>query len=168
VTGVQTCALPICKGADFDNFKEGFKKELNGRGWASNIQFGELTYDVPVISDSEKYTIGFKATEKYVPVEGNLFVLGKIEGASIVKPSWRSLMISSKGREGLLGSIQKKKKFSFIGGGVAAVLSVPLMIFGPSVDTSGPSMFCESALTDARASAAPTSLTSRATRTRGR
>ena len=40
-------------------------------------------------------------------------------------------------------SIQKKKKFSFIGGGVAAVLSIPLMIFGPSIDTSGPSMFCE-------------------------
>ncbi|MBL8919191.1 MAG: hypothetical protein JNJ54_10050 [Myxococcaceae bacterium] len=67
-----------------------------------------------------------------------------------MKPSWRSLMISSKGREGLLGSIQKKKKFSFIGGGVAAVLSIPAMIFGPTIDTSGPSMFCESALTDTR------------------
>ncbi|MBL8918966.1 MAG: hypothetical protein JNJ54_08925, partial [Myxococcaceae bacterium] len=80
----------------------------------------------------------------------------KLEGASLVKPSWRSLMISSKGREGLLGSIQKKKKFSFIGGGVAAVLSVPLMIFGPSVESSGPSDpnhsfggFCNSSLTGA-------------------
>src|SRR6266480_7905182 len=32
-------ALPIC--GDFDNFKAGYKKELNGRGWSSNIQFGE-------------------------------------------------------------------------------------------------------------------------------
>lgn len=150
--GSGAILVDVSKGADFDNYKDGFKKELNGRGWASQIQFGELNYDVPVISDNEKYTIGFKATEKFVPVEGNLFVLGKLEGASLVKPSWRSLMVSSKGRDGLLGSIQKRKKFSFIGGGIAAVLSIPAMIFGPSVDTSssGPSAYCESALTDAR------------------
>ncbi len=137
--GSGALQIDVTKGADFDNYKDGFKKELNGRGWASQIQFGELSYDVPVISDSEKYTIGFKATEKYVPAEGSLFVLGKIEGGKIVKPGWRSMMTSSKGRDGLIGSINKKKKFSFIGGGVAAVLSVPLMIFGPSVADSGPS-----------------------------
>ncbi|MER2567056.1 MAG: GIDE domain-containing protein [Myxococcaceae bacterium] len=137
--GSGAIQIDVTKGADFDNYKDGFKKELNGRGWASQIQFGEMSYDVPVISDSEKYTIGFKATEKYVPVEGSLFVLGKIEGGKIVKPGWRSLMTSAKGRDGLIGSINKKKKFSFIGGGVAAVLSVPLMIFGPSVSDAGPS-----------------------------
>ncbi|MBM4779009.1 MAG: hypothetical protein GQE15_14990 [Archangiaceae bacterium] len=136
--GSGAIQIDVTKGADFDNYKDGFKKELNGRGWASQIQFGEMSFDVPVISDSEKYTIGFKATEKYVPVEGSLFVLGKIEGGKIVKPGWRSLMTSAKGRDGLIGSINKKKKFSFIGGGVAAVLSVPLMIFGP-VSDSGPS-----------------------------
>jgi hypothetical protein len=133
--GSGAIRVDVSKGADFDSYKDGFKKELNGRGWASQIQFGQLTWDVPVISDSEKYTIGFKASEKYVPVEGSLFVLGKLEGASLVKPGWRAMMASARGRNGLLGSIQKKKKFSFIGGGVAAVLSIPLMIFGPSVDT---------------------------------
>jgi hypothetical protein len=142
--------VDVSKGADFDNYKDGFKKELNGRDWASQIRFGELNYDLPVLSGSGKYTIGFKATEKYVPVEGNLFVLGKLEGASIVKPSWRSMMTSAKGRDGLIGSITKKKKFSFIGGGITAVLSIPVMIFGPTIDTSGPSSSCESALTDAR------------------
>ncbi|MDP1920313.1 MAG: GIDE domain-containing protein [Myxococcales bacterium] len=140
--GSGAVQIDVSKGADFDNFKDGFKKELNGRGWASQIQFGELSYDVPVISDSEKYTIGFKATEKYVPAEGSLFVLGKIEGGKIVKPGWRSMMTSSKGRDGLIGSINTKKKVSFIGGGVAALLSVPLMIFGPSLSdgaSSGPS-----------------------------
>ena len=143
--------VDVSKGADFDNFKDGFKKELNGRGWASQIQFGELNFTLPVLSDSEKYTVGFKATEKFVPVEGSLFVLGKLEGASIVKPGWRSLMTSSKGRDGLMGSITKKKKFSFIGGGITAVLSIPAMLFGPSIDTSGPSSSCESTLTDTRA-----------------
>jgi len=134
--GSGAIMVDFTKGGDFDTMKDGFKKELNGRGWSSQIQFGEMTYDIPVISSKDGYTIGFKATERYVPAEGNLFVLGKIEGASIVKPGWRSMIASSKGREGLLGSINKKKKFSFIGGGVAAVLSIPLMIFAPAASSS--------------------------------
>ncbi|MEW5743626.1 MAG: GIDE domain-containing protein [Myxococcota bacterium] len=142
--------IDVTKGADFDNMKDGYKKELNGWGGSSHVQFGEYSYDVPVIGSDKGWTIGFKATEKYVPVEGNLFVLGKLEGSKLVKPGWRSMLASNKGREGLLGSIQKKKKFSFIGGGIAAVLSIPVMIFGPQPDPNAPSMFCESALTDTR------------------
>ena len=143
--------VDFSKGGDFDNLKDGYKKELNGWGGSSNVQFGEYSFDVPVIGSDKGWTIGFKATEKYVPVEGNLFVLGKLEGSRLVKPGWRSMVASNKGREGLLGSIQKKKKFSFIGGGVAAVLSIPLMIWGPQPDPNAPSMFCESQLSDARA-----------------
>ncbi|MDP3157037.1 MAG: GIDE domain-containing protein [Archangium sp.] len=142
--------IDVSKGADFDNFKDGLKKELNGHSGSSHLNFGELTYDVPVIGGDKGWTTGFKATEKFVPVEGSLFVLGKLEGASLVKPGWRSMMTSAKGREGLLGSIQKKKKFSFIGGGVAAVLSIPAMIFAPEADPNAVSAYCESKLTDAR------------------
>ncbi len=142
--------IDVSKGADFDNYKEGFKKEINGHSGSSHITFGEYTYDVPAIGSDKGWTIGFKATEKFVPVEGSLFVLGKLEGAKLTKPGWRSMMTSAKGREGLLGSIQKKKKFSFIGGGVAAVLSIPLMIFGPKADPNAVSAYCESNLKDAR------------------
>ena len=149
--GSGVLMIDVSKGADFDNYKDGFKKELNGHSGSSHIQFGELSYDVPVIGSSSGWTTGFKATEKFVPVEGNLFVLGKLEGASLVKPGWRSMMTSAKGREGLLGSIQKKKKFSFIGGGIASVLAIPLMIFAPAADPNAVSASCESSLTDARA-----------------
>ncbi len=148
--GSGVLKIDVSKGADFDNFKDGFKKELNGHSGSSHLNFGELTYDVPVIGGDKGWTTGFKATEKFVPVEGNLFVLGKLEGASLVKPGWRSMMTSSKGREGLLGSIQKKKKFSFIGGGIAAVLSIPAMIFAPEADPNAVSAYCESTLTNAR------------------
>jgi E3 Ubiquitin ligase len=142
--------IDVSKGSDFDNMKEGFKKEINGHSGSSHITFGAYTYDVPAIGSDKGWTIGFKATEKYVPVEGSLFVLGKLEGASLVKPGWRSMMTSAKGREGLLGSIQKKKKFSFIGGGIAAVLSIPLMIFGPKSDPNAEGAYCPSELTDVR------------------
>jgi hypothetical protein len=144
--GTGAITVDFSKGADFDNMKEGYKKELNGRSWSSNVQFGEFHFEVPVIGSGDGYTIGFKATEKYVPVEGNLFVLGRIEGSSIVKPGWRSMMASSKGRDGLLSSTAKKKKFGFIGGGVSALLSIPAFIFGPQ--GGGKSSYCESALND--------------------
>ena len=154
--GSGVLKIDVSKGADFDNFKDGYKKELNGHSGSSHIQFGELTFDVPVIGSDKGWTTGFKATEKFVPVEGNLFVLGKLEGASLVKPGWRSMMTSAKGRDGLLGSIQKKKKFSFIGGGVMAVLSIPAMIFAPAADPNEVSAYCESSLTNARAQCSDT------------
>ncbi|MBK7859465.1 MAG: hypothetical protein IPJ65_12740 [Archangiaceae bacterium] len=147
--GSGAIEVDFSKGGDFDMMKDGFKKELNGRSWSSNIKFGEMTYDVPPISSSDGYTIGFKATEKYVPVEGNLFVLGRIEGSKLVKPGWRTMMASNKGRDGLLANVAKKKKFSFIGGGVAAVASIPAMIFAPKSDPQT-SAYCSS-MTDARA-----------------
>jgi len=142
--------IDVSKGADFDNFKEGFKKELNGHSGSSHIQFGEYKYDVPVIGSDKGWTTGFKATERYVPVEGNLFVLGKLEGAAIVKPGWRSMMTSAKGREGLLGSLEKKKKFSFIGGGIASVLSIPVIIMTPAADPNALGASCPSEMTDVR------------------
>jgi len=142
--------VDVSKGADFDNMKDGYKKEINGWGGSSHVQFGEYSYDIPVIGSDKGWTIGFKATEKYVPVEGNLFVLGKLEGSKLVKPGWRSMLASNKGREGLLGSIQKKKKFSFIGGGAAAVLAIPLMIFGPKADPNAAGASCPDQLTDTR------------------
>ncbi|MBL8957900.1 MAG: hypothetical protein JNK82_44405 [Myxococcaceae bacterium] len=148
--GTGAIEVDFKQGGDFDMMKDGFKKELNGRSWSSNIKFGELEYDVPPIGSSDGYTIGFKATEKYVPVEGNLFVLGKIEGSKIIKPGWRSMMASNKGRDGLLASVAKKKKFSFIGGGVSAVAAIPLMIFGPKSDPQT-SSYCGSTMSDVRA-----------------
>jgi hypothetical protein len=142
--------IDVSKGADFDNMKDGFKKELNGHSGSSQIQFGEYSYDVPVIGSDKGWTTGFKATEKYVPVEGNLFVLGKLEGASLVKPGWRSMMTSAKGREGLLGSFEKKKKFSFIGGGIASLLSIPVIIMTPAADPNALGASCPSTMTDNR------------------
>ena len=142
--------IDVSKGADFDNMKDGFKKEINGHSGSSHIQFGEYAYDVPVIGSDKGWTTGFKATEKYVPVEGSLFVLGKLEGASLVKPGWRSMMTSAKGREGLLGSLEKKKKFSFIGGGIASVLSIPIIIMTPAADPNAMGASCPSQMTDVR------------------
>ncbi len=148
--GSGVFSVDVSKGADFDNFKEGLKKELNGHPGSSHVMFGEYRYDVPVLGSGKGQTTGFRATERYVPAEGRLFVLGQLEGQQLVKPGWRSMMASSRGREGMLGSLEKRKKFSFIGGGIASVLSVPLIIMAPAADPSAEGASCPSTITDAR------------------
>ena len=39
--GSGPIAVDVSKGADFDTMKDGYTKELNGRSWSSQIQFGE-------------------------------------------------------------------------------------------------------------------------------
>jgi hypothetical protein len=111
-------------GGDFDCLKKGYEKEINWGG-ASRVDFGSYRFDVPP-SDSD--TIGFKAVEKFVPAEGKLFVLGKIDGGRLTKPGWRSMIFSNRGRDGLLASTAKKKKIGFGAGGASALAAIPLFL----------------------------------------
>ncbi|MHB8875599.1 MAG: GIDE domain-containing protein [Myxococcaceae bacterium] len=134
--------IDATKGADFDNIKRNFDEKVKiGAFVPGELVFGQLRMQTPSLPSSER-TTAFKAIEKIVPVGGNLFALGKLENGALVKPGWRSMMFSTKGRDGLLASTAKKKKFSFIGGGVAAVASIPLMIFAPAGTSDG----CQSEL----------------------
>ncbi|MHB8872990.1 MAG: GIDE domain-containing protein [Myxococcaceae bacterium] len=122
--------------SDFDTTKSQFTEKVKiGAFVPGELVFGQLKMQTPSLPSGER-TLAFKATEKIVPVGGNYFVLGKLENGTLGKPGWRSMMFSSKGRDGLLASTAKKKKFSFIGGGVAAVASIPIMIFAPSAPSN--------------------------------
>ncbi len=127
--GTGAILVDASKGGDFDNLKK--QADAGGVHMSDGyVKFGELRIPTPR-SGSDDYTLGFEAVEKIVPVGGSLFALGKLENGKLGKPGWRSMMFSTKGRDGLLASTAKKKKFSFIGGGIGAVVGIPLMIFGP-------------------------------------
>lgn len=141
--GSGPVTVDAVKGGDFDNIKKSNEWNVKiGSFVPGELEFGQLRFRTPKLPSGE-YTTGFTATERIVPLDGSLFALGKLEGGKLTKPGWRSMMFSSKGRDGLLASTAKKKKGGFIGGGVAAVLSVPLMIFGPS---GGSSTHCSSTI----------------------
>jgi hypothetical protein len=147
--GTGAVMVDASKGGDFDNLKK--QGEAGGVNMSDGyIQFAELRIPKPV-SSGEGYTLGYEAVEKIVPVGGSLFALGKLENGKLSKPGWRSMMFSTKGRDGLLASTAKKKKFSFIGGGIGAVAAIPLMIFGPKVE-SKPSHNCSHTIADVQAS----------------
>lgn len=120
------------KGGDFDTRKESFKDKVKiGLRVPGELVFGELKLRTPRLPDGDS-TTAFEAIEKIVPVEGALFALGKMEGGKIVKPGWRSMLFSSKGREGLLAATAKHKKYGLISGGVAVAASIPMFIFAPA------------------------------------
>lgn len=141
------------KGGDFDTLKKTEKYEV---AVLPRLDFGAFSMPLPSLPSGD-WTRGFEAVEKIVPVEGKLFALGKLEAGRISKPGWRSMMFSSKGRDGLLASTAKKKKFSLIGSGVSAVIAIPLMIFAPASEPStamgsAESSFCQMSITGARSS----------------
>ncbi len=143
--GSGAVTVDLSKGGDFDNLKKSFNNTVKiGLKIPGELVFGSLRLQTPSLPSGER-TTSFEASEQVVPAEGNLFVLGAVKDNAISKPSWRSLMVSSKGREGLLGATAKKKKIGYIGGAVALVLSIPLMIFGGG-SSGGDHYFCGTTL----------------------
>ncbi|MBI3185147.1 MAG: hypothetical protein HYZ28_23675 [Myxococcales bacterium] len=142
--------VDLSQGADAE-LKRGFDKSVTiGSFIPGQLEFGSLRMQTPVLSSDDR-TTAFKAEERIVPVGGKLFALGKLEGAVIRKPNWRSMLLSNKGRQGLLASTATKKKVGFISSGAAAVLSIPLFIFGPKGSPGVPS--CQSQMVGLSASA---------------
>ncbi len=147
--GSGAVGVDASKGGDFDNLKK--QAEAGGVFLSDGyLKFGELRIPTPPSSVGE-YTLGFEAVERIVPVGGSLFVLGKLQNGKLTKPGWRSMMFSTKGRDGLLASTATKRKFSLIGGGVGAVVAVPLIIFAPAAPATRASS-CSGILSGAQAS----------------
>ena len=121
--------VDITEGADAEEKKTFEDKVKLGFTVPGELEFGKLRVVTPRLPRDSR-TLAFRAVEKIVPVEDKLFVLGKInEGGAIAKPKWRSMMLSAKGRDGLLAHTAKHTKVSFITAAALAVVSVPVIAF---------------------------------------
>ena len=69
--------------------------EKKSYGWG-DITFGGYTTHVQRPSDSDKHAVGTRCIEKIIPAQGELFVLGKVEGSAVQK------------RDGLLGRAARR------------------------------------------------------------
>jgi hypothetical protein len=149
--GTGPVPVDASQGADTD-MKKTFQESIPiGFLVPSELKFGELRINTPINLSSDS-TKGYEATEKIVPADGKLFALGRLENGAIRKPGWRSMMLSPKGRDGLLASTGKKKKVGLIGSGVSAALAIPLFFFGPKADPNFKSDSCKSIIAGVQAS----------------
>ncbi len=102
---------------------------------AQNVSYGDLVfgqYQVHVpYSGGDERTTGIRAIEKILPAEGNVFVMGKLAGGAITKQDGMlgKLLISTKGRDALVGSTKRNSMIGFIAGGLMFLPGVGLSIF---------------------------------------
>lgn len=98
---------------------------------AQNVSYGDLvfgSYQVHVpYSGGDERTTGVRAIEKILPADGNVFVMGKLAGGVITKQDGMlgKVIISTKGRDALVGATKRNAMLGFIIGGVVAVGGVP-------------------------------------------
>jgi hypothetical protein len=75
-------------------------------------------------------------TEKILPAQGKLFVMGKLGGGQIAKQDGMlgKILLSTKGRDGLLGATKRNSLIGFIAGGVCILGGIPLAVFAEPPD----------------------------------
>ncbi len=81
----------------------------------------------------------YRATERIIPAQGNLFVMGKLAGGQITKSDGMmgKITLSTKGRTGLVGSVKTMMIIFFVLGGLIGVGGIPVAILGDAPkDTS--------------------------------
>ncbi len=111
--GTGAVRLDVTEGGDFEDIEETFDKK-KGRGIIStsdSIEFGDNGFSVLTgqkvngirIPGDAKYHV----KERCLPLQQSLYANGKIADDNAVgSPSWASLILSSKGREQLVGDTQ--------------------------------------------------------------
>jgi len=103
---------------------------------AQNVSYGDLVfgqYSVHVpYSGGDERTVSIRAIEKILPAEGSLFVMGKLAGGAITKQDGMlgKVLISTKGRDKLVGSTKRNSILGFVAGGVMFAGGLPMSIFG--------------------------------------
>jgi hypothetical protein len=84
-----------------------------------------------VMSSRDEEILEYRATEKIIPVDARLFALGQLDGGQLGKPANRKLLVSTRGRDALVGSTKRLATILFAFGGLVAAGGIPIMILKP-------------------------------------
>ena len=129
--------------ADLKQSYSGAPPGGQGLGILANLLTGALF-------SAGEAVLEYRATEKILPAQGNLFAMGKLSGGQLTKPDGMmgKLILSPKTRDGLVGSVKTMSTLLFVGSGLVAVAGICVMIFVKPAKGQDP---CPSTLTDAPA-----------------
>jgi len=122
------------EGGDFEpeeKFTERTKTGLIGGLVGQELQFGNLRVASGILAMGTEYT----CEERVLPLQQRLYVNGKMAGNALGKPGFpRSMIISNKTRDEVLGSAQAGAKYALLGSGgsiaVGAILGVVASLIG--------------------------------------
>jgi hypothetical protein len=125
-----------------------------------DLMFGNYRVTTGAFNAGTKYRV----EEKVLPVVQRMYACGKAAdgGGAITSPSWRSLILSNKSRDEILGSAQKMAKIFLIGSPVALAAGVALAIIGGSGSSEASPTAASSAATPAATTAVANTATAAA------
>jgi hypothetical protein len=110
-------------------------------GQAGGIVTNMLT---SMIFSPNERILEYRATERMIPAQGRLFAMGKLVNGELKKPQTGGLLVSTRGRDAVIGSTKKMAMGLLVGGAVLGLAGVPVMFLkGPS---DGP--VCATTFTD--------------------
>ncbi len=110
-----------------------FKDAVKGVSAPPVLEFGKLKYDTPALPKDAR-TTGFVGTETILKPSQTLYVLGALQGTTIVEPPGAlagKLVLSSEGREVLFGKTKLHRTLGFAIGGVLALGGTGMGLFAP-------------------------------------
>ncbi len=136
--GSGAVLVDFTDGGQFDQMKDSYRKQLNGHAGSARLIFGNYVFEVPLLDHDGARTPGFVAVERTVPAEGTLFVVGQLQGGRVVKPAWKPLLASTRGREGLRRAMHRRRRLGLLGGGALAASALLLMAVTPDAPRSAP------------------------------
>lgn len=136
--GSEPVGVDAAQGGSFEPTQK--KSETKGAGLVGGIAGKDLTFGKYVVSTGAlELGTTYRVDEEVFPVVPRLYACGTANGATIGTPAGlRSLILSNKSRDALLGGALKTSKLALAGGfgAVAAgtVLGVVSRLIAPSAD----------------------------------
>ncbi|WP_394845461.1 E3 ubiquitin ligase family protein [Pendulispora brunnea] len=122
---------------------------VGGLLWPATLRFGHMETNTPIVSRDDGHVIGFVGTEKIVKPSPTIYALGQIDagphGAMLRTPKGigtGKLILSPKGRAGLLASTKRNMILGYAIGGVLAVGGTGAGLFGPKAESFADSASC--------------------------
>jgi hypothetical protein len=119
--------------ADLKQSYSGAPPGGQGLGILANLLTGAIFH-------ANERVLQYRATEKILPAQGNVFVMGQLKNGVIQKGDGMlgsKLVVSTRGRDGLLGATKRNSIIGFVAGGVLLPVGALIAIFGGSPkDTS--------------------------------
>ena len=75
--------------------------------------------------------LGYKVTERIIGLDGPLFAMGQAQGGHLTPPASGRLVVSTRGREGLVGARRRVGAIALAVGALVAAGGVPILILRP-------------------------------------
>jgi len=103
-----------------------------------DITFGNYQVHINRPSDSDKHAVATHCTEKILPADGNMFVVGKLTGDTITKRDGMlgKIMLSAQGRDALMGATKRNMMIGFIAAGLLFPIGGAMAAFGEAPEAA--------------------------------